>query len=203
MGKKLLSKYIDYVKDNISDDIVLNIVYNTLLQADDANAERPASSTGKYHPLADLGEGGLVRHSIMVAEVTKILMRCKPYYDNQLNKDIVIASAILHDICKYNTDSEHTNFDHPKKAAALIIKVGKMFTDDIYIDISKRIAKNVAAHMSRWNTNEKYAPGVELLTPTDEEQYLLCYSDLIAANAQLPELMIKFREEGIKAVTGR
>ena len=31
--------------------------------------EIPASSSGKYHPITDLGEGGLVRHPLMVCKV--------------------------------------------------------------------------------------------------------------------------------------
>lgn len=37
--------------------------------------EIPASTSGKYHPITDLGEGGLVRHSLMTYKVVTDLIR--------------------------------------------------------------------------------------------------------------------------------
>ena len=37
----------------------------------------PASSSGKYHPEISLGDGGLVRHSIMVSRIAEDLVRCE------------------------------------------------------------------------------------------------------------------------------
>lgn len=210
MGLKLVSAYGKYVDENFQDETIRNVVKEVLYQANDLNATEPASSSGKYHPIADLGEGGLVRHSIMVAEVAKILMRSRPLYDNEYDKEIVIASAVLHDICKYTQEPKegeklHTNFDHPIQAAMLVKKVGEELEQKEIKDAIKasvRIGKNIMTHMSRWNTS-KYEPGVELPLIQDEEQRIVSDADLVAANAQLPELMIQFKNDAVNSLAGR
>lgn len=219
MGNKLVAAYKDYVAGSIKTEQVKDLVLEILKAGDDLNATEPASSSGKYHPIADLGKGGLVRHSIMVAEVAGILMRSRPKYDNDLDHDAVIASAILHDICKYETPEAggkiHTNFDHPIIAAQLIKAVGEKMQknyeeyygelgvkDFNFIELSVRIASNVMTHMSRWNTS-KYEPGLELPLIENEEQRIISDADLIAASSGLPELMISFREEAVKELAGR
>lgn len=220
MGNKLVAAYKDYVTESIKTGQIKDLVLEILKAGDDLNATEPASSSGKYHPIADLGKGGLVRHSIMVAEVAGILMRSRPLYDKKEDRstydhDVVIASAILHDICKYETPEAggkiHTNFDHPIKAAQLIKTVGEKMQknyedlgvkDFNFISLSVRIASNVMTHMSRWNTS-KYEPGVELPLIENEEQRIISDADLIAASSGLPELMISFREEAVKELAGR
>lgn len=213
MGLKLVSAYGEYVDENFQNETIRNIVREVLYQANDLNATEPASSSGKYHPIADLGEGGLVRHSIMVAEVAKILMRSRPLYDNEYDKEIVIASAVLHDICKYTQEPKageklHTNFDHPIQAAMLVKKVGEDLEKNESsplegaIKASVRIGKNIMTHMSRWNTS-KYEPGVELPLIQDEEQRIISDADLVAANAQLPELMFQFKNDAVNSLAGR
>ena len=41
-----------------------------------------ASSSGKYHPACDLGDGGLVRHSIMVCHVALDLLDSEVFIKN-------------------------------------------------------------------------------------------------------------------------
>ena len=210
MGKKLVEAYDAYLRSNIKTVGIYTLCRRVLEKGDDLNATEPASSSGKYHPIADLGEGGLVRHSIMVAEVAKILMRSRPLYDNEFDHDVVVISAVLHDVCKYEMPHDgskvHTNFTHPTKAAELIKIAGEELSKEDpnfnYIETSVRVAKNVMSHMSRWNTS-KYAPGVELPQVEDEEQRIISDSDLIAANATLPETMNTFREMAIKTMVGR
>lgn len=210
MGKKLVEAYDAYLRSNIKTVGIYTLCRRVLEKGDDLNATEPASSSGKYHPIADLGEGGLVRHSIMVAEVAKILMRSRPLYDNEFDHDVVVISAVLHDVCKYEMPHDgskvHTNFTHPTKAAELIKIAGEELSKEDpnfnYIETSVRVAKNVMSHMSRWNTS-KYAPGVELPQVEDEEQRIISDSDLIAANATLPETMNTLREMAIKTMVGR
>lgn len=213
MGAKLVEAYDTYLRSNITSVGVYTLCRKVLELGDDLNATEAASSSGKYHPIADLGEGGLVRHSITVAEVAKILMRSRPLYDKKedgstYDSDVVIVSAVLHDVCKYDSNDSgktHTNFDHPIKAAELVKKAAEelgMIGDFDPKPTAERIAKNIASHMSRWNTS-KYNPGIELPLVEDEEQRIISDADLIAANAQLPETMIVFREQAIKTMVGR
>ena len=80
----------------------------------------PASSSGKYHPECDLGDGGLVRHSIMVSRVADDLVTAEMFCrDNQSNRDIVKVATLFHDSIKHGlvsddgTYSNHTVFEHP------------------------------------------------------------------------------------------
>ena len=134
----------------------------------------------------------------LVAEIAKIMMRADPYYDEEFHREIVIASCILHDICKYKSeDTSHTQFEHATLAADLVSETGKENKD--YALISFLIAKNVATHMGRWNTS-KYS-SVELPKPHDEEQKLIHLADLISANKDLPNiinLFTKAAEEEMK-----
>lgn len=59
--------------------------------------EMPASTSGKYHPMQSLGEGGLVRHVLGACYFGKELCRA---YSCPQDQDIVVAAIILHDIAK-------------------------------------------------------------------------------------------------------
>ena len=67
MGKKLLAVFDQDVKVGVRDPLMSEIAKAILKECDDLNATEAASSSGKYHPIADLGKEGLVRHSLLVA----------------------------------------------------------------------------------------------------------------------------------------
>lgn len=224
MGKLLVNTLAKDIEVNVKNPHMVTIAMEILERCNDLNATEAASSSGKYHPIADLGYQGLVRHSRMVAELATIMARSIPTYDNELDHDIIYLSAILHDMCKYQEASEgdkgytskdniHTNFDHPIKMQALISEVVPkiLAANNIHIEFEdkakvedawRRIGMNIASHMSRWNTS-KYAPGIELPLPQSLEQYIIVFADLISANAQLPETMQSMKNLAINFMTGR
>lgn len=55
----------------------------------------PASSTGNHHPSFALGDGGLVRHSVMVARWTENWAH--PYAFGRTEKDEAFAAGLCHD----------------------------------------------------------------------------------------------------------
>lgn len=72
--------------------------------------EYPTSSTGKYHPKWQNGEGGNGRHTKNVVKILQVFERAYP----NLKWDEVYAAAILHDMSKYSDSSdEYTNPEHP------------------------------------------------------------------------------------------
>lgn len=192
--KKLLEKLGDYAKKIIKSEEVLNLTLAVLEAADDANAENPASSSGKYHPISDLGPGGNVRHTVIVTEIAQILMNSHQTFDDQRMRDIVTASCILHDVCKYDSaDTSHTQFDHPILAANLIRKVGGNLggTEARVADL---VAANVNTHMGRFTTSKK-APTVKLEEPKDLSQWIVHYADIVSANRELPLTIKRLTEE--------
>ena len=83
-----------------------------IANADDYFFVVPASSSGKYHPPFDLGDGGLVRHTRLVAYMAKSL--AESYCFSDYDTDCLIVAALAHDIKKQgNGDTGHTVWDHP------------------------------------------------------------------------------------------
>jgi hypothetical protein len=137
----------------------------------------PASSSGKYHPITDLGEGGLVRHSLMVYRIALDLLESKQ--NTTIDRDDVIIAALMHDCCKQGyRESGKTCLLHPIYASELIRGLAEVYFDEIplYID---RIISAIATHMGKWNTS-KYEEG-ELPTPKTEFEMLLHEADYIAS----------------------
>lgn len=142
----------------IKNETLRKIVADTLDAAPECIQTIPASSSGKYHPKADLGEGGLIRHIKTVTAVCRSLMNSDNFADIVLSdltkdsvyyhyntivdtfsksmildtyKDIALAACILHDVCKPDDTPEHrTIFEHPIKVAKLFKSIAeKHFTD--------------------------------------------------------------------------
>ena len=144
----------------------------------------PASSTGKYHPQCDLGDGGLVRHSIMVATIADELVTSELFVEDiPLNHDIARAAGLFHDCLKNGPVledgkfNEHTDFLHPLYARDFIVSelTGKVDKKG-YVDA---IANAIASHMGKWNTS-KYAEG-ELPVPSSPMEKLLHCADYTAS----------------------
>lgn len=202
MGKKLVEAFKTYLDQNVTIDKIRKLTDAVLEAADDANAEHPASSSGKYHPVSDMGPGGNVRHAKLVAEIAKVMMRADEFFDDKRNWELTVVSCVLHDICKYDStkDVSHTQFEHPILAAELIKKVGAELkekeNDEVYINMAYVIALNVETHMGRWNTS-KYSD-IELPRPKNDVQKLVQLADLISANKELPLTMFAYAEEAEK-----
>ena len=153
----------------------------------------PASNSGKYHPQADLGEGGLVRHTKSCVQVGLDLLRSEIFFEeNDYDKDIVIGSLLLHDCLKNNIEnSGHTEFLHPLYARIFIfnqlndirlLKVYHKMTIDDFISLEDKVAITancIASHMGKWNTS--YKCNEQLPLPENELQELVHMADYIAS----------------------
>lgn len=145
----------------------------------------PASSSGKYHPKNDLGEGGLVRHSISVARMLDHLLEPYGYFDfNEEQKDLLKIAALFHDCMKSGTQEEyekgkHTKFLHPLYAANFIMTVA--ITNSYSYEKALFIYNAVIAHMGQWNTN---VTG-ELPTPKTPDQKILHLADYLASRKDI------------------
>lgn len=112
----------------------------------------PASSSGKYHPLTDLGEGGLVRHSINVKRMLDHLLTLDGYFEmTNREKDLLRVAALFHDCMKSGSQEDyeknpHTQFMHPIYASEFIKENMSLPESDIEF-----ICKAVESHMGQWN----------------------------------------------------
>ncbi len=115
----------------------------------------PASSTGKYHPDYAAGQGGLLRHTIAAVKIAVSLLE-NPILQkfNQDEKDIIVATLILHDTVKYGlVKQEYTVTEHP-------MLVEKLYGPSMIEDASEEqkgfvelIFRAIRSHMGPWNTD--------------------------------------------------
>ena len=107
--------------------------------------EYPTSSTGKYHPKWQNGEGGNGRHTKNVIKILQVFERAYP----NLKWDEVYAAAILHDMSKYSDSQDtYTNPKHP------IIEADK-FKDYLRQVLESTTAKTGMGYSHTWSFKRK------------------------------------------------
>lgn len=141
----------------------------------------PASSSGKYHPATDLGEGGLVRHSLMTYRVALDLLTQNDISDSTFC-DVVKFATLFHDCCKAgrnDSPAPNTLHEHPLYAVKLISSI---YIDNYNASIGKMIrdiCMAIITHMGRW-TVSKYS-SFELPKPQTALEKLVHTADYIAS----------------------
>jgi HD superfamily phosphohydrolase YqeK len=131
---------------------------------------RPCSSTGKHHRPDENAVGGQVVHTARVCNVAMHLSNMLSL--TEWEQDILLASAILHDTCKYGLDgkSTYTNENHPQ-LLEILRDNNCIFLPEC--SSYKEILLNVAQHMGRWT--------VEPIPPATKLGKLLHIADFIAS----------------------
>lgn len=159
------------------------------------NFIRPSSSTGKYHPSFDNVEFGNVNHTKAVVKLCNVLLRSRndlsDYY-----QDIVYASAILHDMWKYDGQSNHTYSNHAKIAHDKIMQIISENINDMdtfQINALTDIAYCVLYHMGHWsweygtlskdNAMDDWIVSIRNIDNDDLKDciFILHYADMIAS----------------------
>lgn len=125
---------------------IKDFTYRVFAEVDPKFWISPASSTGKYHPAEDNGEGGLVRHVIKADAVLEQSLRRSMSSQRQI--DIGRCAILLHDTCKNGVvwESQYTDYTHGKIAAEWLEK----------FDLADTATKNeiisaVRYHMGQWS----------------------------------------------------
>lgn len=133
----------------------------------------PASSTGKYHPLYALGEGGLVRHTKAAVRIAIELFRMEDYDFKPYLKDLIISSLILHDGFKNGLkNSGFTVTEHPLVCSEFI----RGHSDFEDRDIVRHL---IETHMGQWTKDNT---GKEILRkPQSEAQKFIHLCDYLAS----------------------
>lgn len=173
--------------ETIKDEEIRRFAYRLLVNVPDYFFSVPASSSGKYHPQNDLGNGGLVRHSICVARMLDHLLEPNGYYEfTDEQKDLLKVAALFHDCMKSGTQEEyekckHTKFLHPLYAANHIMDVA--ITNGFPYVQALFIYNAVISHMGQWNTN-KNEEG-RLPVPYSPDQKVLHLADYLASRKDI------------------
>lgn len=148
-SKELMQREVNKIRD----PSILSFVTSAFDHADSKFWTSPCSSSGRFHPAEDNGEGGLVRHLVKASYVAEQFGVRAMFSSYEL--DIARAATILHDICKDgNPWKDGTDYSHGI--------IGADFLKQFYLadNSAKDIIMNgVRYHMSPWNTSlapEKY-----------------------------------------------
>ena len=138
----------------------------------------PASTSGKYHPKCDLGDGGLVRHSIMVSRIAVDLVEAEIFVaDLPKYRDMARIAALFHDAWKLGDGSvNQTKFEHPTIAADWFFCRAKKFMNE---DDAEEITQAIRTHMGKWTTS-KYSDAT-LQKPCTAFEKLIHTADYIAS----------------------
>jgi hypothetical protein len=137
-----------------------------------------ASSSGKYHPQFDLGEGGLVRHTRCVAYFAKSLA-CTHQLNDEFTDDAIIA-ALAHDIKKQgNGNGGHTVTEHPLLAAEYVESLRTTVPDAFDDEEFSMLIDGIKSHMGQWGAKDG------LPTPKSWFQYIIHDADYIASRKEI------------------
>ena len=131
----------------------------------------PASSSGKYHPIDEIGWDGTIIHTKRVVTIAYDLCRG---LNCEEDRDSIVASCIIHDLRKQGLyRSGHTVKHHPDLGAQLVQEVQK---DTQYLPEEKFniIYNSVGYHYGPWSVGKWIKPLKEF-TPQEMCVYLADY----------------------------
>ena len=131
----------------------------------------PASSTGKYHPINELGPDGTIIHTKKVVTLAYELCRGLGCEDR---RDEIICACVVHDLVKQGWNkTNHTHKMHPVFGAELVDIVQK--DTQILNEDSYNIIKNcVLFHYGLWS-HFSYKKSLDDYTPEELAVYLADY----------------------------
>lgn len=171
MIKEKLIKEVGRILDT---DIKI-FVLKALKEADENFWKVPASSSGRFHPIEDLGEGGSVRHVIKASRIAHHLSIV--FSLSEIDRDIVIAASILHDIQKNGIPwGEATDGKHAFIAYEWLNKF------ELKEEYKTKLLSCVRYHMGRWSqpiTESERASKPELM------ELIVQMSDYIASRKDI------------------
>jgi hypothetical protein len=163
--------------NDITEENLRKFAEELIANADEYFFTVAASTSGKYHPQFDLGDGGLVRHTRCVAFFAQCEAISRMFTEHETN--MLIVAAIAHDIKKLGDGKgKHTVDDHPKFAAEYINDTNKR-TNLLSAEDENIIANMVYSHMGKWG-HEKGMP-----LPQTELEKALQAADYIASRKEL------------------
>lgn len=134
----------------------------------------PSSSSGKFHPIDELGADGTLIHTKRVFAVAYELSRA---LDCEHERDEICAAALLHDLVKQGegTGTGHTLKNHPELGAKLVAKIyNNGFKTKLNKDSANLIYWGCFFHYGPW-TVQKYRKSIDDFTRSELCVYLADY----------------------------
>lgn len=175
---------------DIQDNSLRKFAENVILFAPDYFFTAPASSTGKYHPVLSLGEGGLVRHTRLVEWFAMNIANAMMIEEH--SKDMLIIAALAHDMKKHGDgNTEYTVKEHPKLAAEFLDSVwNSMFHKEgiDYGDIQK-IERLVECHIGQFGEKDG------MPVPKTKLELILHSADYLASRKDIGNFQFRPTED--------
>ena len=167
---------ISYIK---KDKIMKSLIY-MINKLPDYFFIVPASSTGKYHPMYAIGEGGLLRHTKAAVRIAYELLNDPAIGDKYTSdeQDLMLMGLLLHDGLKLGKEeSKYTKFDHPILMANYIEEE----KDNLELTDSERklVMDVIKTHMGPWTTD--YDGNEVLEKPKTKYQNFVHMCDYLAS----------------------
>jgi len=136
----------------------------------------PSSSSGKFHPIDELGGDGTVIHTKRVFTLAYELSRG---FGCEHNRDEICGAALLHDFAKQGLDpTGHTVRDHPQIMASLISDVyNTSFKDKLDKNSANIIYWAVFHHYGLWTIAKYRKP----LNQYSAEEYCVYTADYVSS----------------------
>lgn len=157
------------------------VAIELLMEVPTAFWDAPASSSGKHHPAYALGDGGSVRHTLVVIHIARDLINTSDLVVPQV-VDAVTFAAAFHDTYKGgDTGTEpwtETVPDHPTRAYERIL--ARVIDDGTQDELDMRLtlaALAVLSHMTKW--------GDPPVPARSDYQQAVAYADYIASRKYL------------------
>ena len=170
----LFNKELKYIKN----DRIKNSAIKLLNKLPDYFFYIPASSSGKFHPICDLGPQGLIRHTKNVVRIGYELLNLEMYQNifTKEEQDLIIYSLLFHDALKQGiNETTYTIFEHPIVMSQYIKDNQKelLLTDEETTFISN----GIASHMGQWNKKGN----ITMPKPSTESQKFIHLCDYLAS----------------------
>ena len=138
----------------------------------------PASSTGKFHPIDELGADGTILHTKKVFTVAYQLCRG---LECESSRDEILSACLIHDLRKQGMKkSGHTAKNHPALAANLVEEVQdatQMLPNKPY----QIIRNSCGYHYGPWS----YRPWKKDLDTYTSEELTVYLSDYVASKREI------------------
>ena len=176
MDKKERLKFFDKELSLIRDTNVKKLTKECLKSADDWFFTEPASSSGKYHPDFALEVHGLAYHTKAVVYFLCEIIRSGLYDIDEFHQDLLILSAICHDIKKYGDNNVgHTLKNHPELGSSFVEKVNKENKNILSNKDLKYVQECIKKHMGIFGDD----------VPKTDDEKILHLADLIASRREI------------------
>lgn len=152
----------------------------------------PSSTSGKYHPQDELGEGGLILHCKRVCQFALEFARMKDM--ESAERDLLIAAALLHDLYRCGDGSELKSDErHPIYIYNALIQGLPDWPIELQ-DFLSVLSVVCLLHTGRWSHPEVYEivekeVGAGLTEKVEDLSRVFHWCDCLAASRNIHESM--------------